>query len=90
MRPVASTRVRAWTPMAGPLHGFLITHNESILTADYYLVTDGPAVAYRPTVHHACPPRDDAVLSVHELGRRNWQRQAKQRLMMDDPFGWTS
>ncbi len=28
MRPGASTRVRTWTPMAGPLHGFLITHNE--------------------------------------------------------------
>ena len=36
MRPGASTRVRTWTPMAGPLHGFLITHNESISIADYY------------------------------------------------------
>ncbi len=38
MRPGASTRVRTWTPMAGPLHGFLITHNESISIADYYSV----------------------------------------------------
>jgi hypothetical protein len=50
MRPGASTRVRTWTPMAGPLQGFLITHNESISIADYYSVTDGGAVAYRPTV----------------------------------------
>jgi homospermidine synthase len=84
MRPGASTRVRTWTPMAGPLHGFLITHNESISIADYYSVTDGGAVAYRPTVHYAYHPCDDAVLSVHELGGRNWQQQAKQRLMMDE------
>src|SRR5665213_221084 len=38
MRPGASTRVRTWTPMAGPLHGFLITHNEAISIADYYSV----------------------------------------------------
>ncbi len=84
MRPGASTRVRTWTPMAGPLHGFLITHNELISIADYYSVTDGGAVAYRPTVHYAYHPCDDAVLSVHELGGRNWQQQQKQRLMMDE------
>ena len=84
MRPGASTRVRTWTPMAGPLHGFLITHNESISIADYYSVTDGGVVAYRPTVHYAYHPCDDAVLSVHELAGRNWQQQPKQRLMMDE------
>ena len=36
MRPGASTRVRSWTPLEGPYHGFLITHNESISLADYY------------------------------------------------------
>jgi homospermidine synthase len=84
MRPGASTRVRTWTPMAGPLHGFLITHNESISIADYYSVTDSAMVAYRPTVHYAYHPCDDAVLSVHELAGLNWQQQAKQRLMMDE------
>jgi homospermidine synthase len=84
MRPGASTRVRTWTPMAGPLHGFLVTHNESISIADYYTVTGGGAVAYRPTVHYAYHPCDDAVLSVHELAGLNWQQQAKQRLMMDE------
>ncbi len=27
-RPGAATRVRTWTPMEGPFHGFLVTHNE--------------------------------------------------------------
>jgi homospermidine synthase len=84
MRPGASTRVRTWTPMAGPLHGFLITHNESISIADYYSVVEDGAVQYRPTVHYAYHPCDDAVLSVHELAGRNWQQQPKQRLMMDE------
>jgi homospermidine synthase len=84
MRPGASTRVRTWTPMAGPLHGFLITHNEAISIADYYSVTDGGTVAYRPTVHYAYHPCDDAVLSVHELAGLNWRQQPRQRLMMDE------
>nr|WP_294550858.1 saccharopine dehydrogenase C-terminal domain-containing protein [uncultured Rhodopila sp.] len=84
MRPGASTRVRTWTPLAGPLHGFLITHNEAISIADYYSVAEGGAVSYRPTVHYAYHPCDDAVLSVHELAGRNWQQQATQRLMMQE------
>jgi homospermidine synthase len=84
MRPGASTRVRTWTPLAGPLHGFLITHNEAISIADYYSVAEGGAVSYRPTVHYAYHPCDDAVLSVHELAGRNWQQQKTQRLMMQE------
>ncbi len=84
MRPGASTRVRTWTPMAGPLHGFLITHNESISIADYYTVAEAGSATYRPTVHYAYHPCDDAVLSVHELAGRNWNQQPKQRLMMDE------
>jgi homospermidine synthase len=87
LRPGAATRVRSWTPMAGPLHGFLITHNESISIADYYSVVAGGTVRYRPTVHYAYHPCDDAVLSVHELAGRNWQLQPRQRLMMDEIRG---
>ena len=87
MRPGASTRVRSWTPMAGPQHGFLITHNESISIADYYTVVEAGAVRYRPTVHYAYHPCDDAVLSVHEFAGRNWQLQPRQRLMMDEIDG---
>lgn len=85
MRPGASTRVRTWTPLEGPFHGFLITHNESISLADYYTVRDdaGNAV-YRPTAHYAYHPCDDAVLSVHELAGKNWQMQPEKRLMTDE------
>jgi len=81
MRPGASTKVRTWTPQEGPFHGYLITHNESISTADFYSVKDGGTVSYRPTVHYAYHPCDDAVNSLHELAGKNWQMQPETRLM---------
>ena len=82
LRPGASTRVRTWTPLEGPFHGFLITHNEAISIADYYTVRGADDRAdYRPTVHYAYHPCDDAVLSVHEFAGKNWQLQPEKRLM---------
>ncbi len=83
-RPGAATRVRSWTPLEGAFHGFLITHNESIAIADYYTHREGGMVVYRPTVHYAYHPCDDAVLSLHELAGKNWQMQPRQRLLMDE------
>lgn len=83
-RPGMSTRVRSWTPIEGPYHGFLITHNEAISIADYLTLKDGDTVTYRPTVHYAYHPCDDAVLSVHELAGKNMQMQAGSRLIRDE------
>jgi homospermidine synthase len=83
-RPGASTRVRTWTPIEGPFYGFLITHGESISIADFFTLRDGDDVRYRPTVHYAYHPCDDAVLSVHEMGGKNWVPQERRRLMMDE------
>ncbi|MBK8174146.1 MAG: homospermidine synthase [Rhodospirillales bacterium] len=83
-RPGAGTRVRTWTPLEGPFHGFLVTHNESISIADYYTVKNGHGPEYRPTVHYAYHPCDDAVLSLHELAGKNWTLQPEKRLMMDE------
>lgn len=84
MRPGAGTRVRSWTPLEGPMHSFLVTHNESISMADYYTVKQGDKVVYRPTVHYAYHPCDDAVLSLHEIAGKNWDMQPSKRLMMDE------
>jgi homospermidine synthase len=83
-RPGASTRVRTWTPLAGPIHGFLITHAESISIADHFTVGEGEHPAYRPTVHYAYHPCDDAVLSLHELAGRNWTLQRRERVLKDE------
>jgi homospermidine synthase len=83
-RPGASTRVRTWTPAAGPIHGFLITHSEAISLADYYTVMEGERLAYRPTSHYAYHPSDSTVLSVHEFAGRNWHIQDRKRIMMKE------
>ena len=83
-RPGAGTRVRTWTPQAGPFHGFLVTHAESISIADYFTVGAGDRPAYRPTVNYAYHPCDDAVLSLHELVGNNLQLQPRQRVLKDE------
>jgi homospermidine synthase len=83
LRPGAGTRVRSWTPTAGPQHGFLVTHNESISIADYLTVRENGAAVYRPTCHYAYHPADDAVLSLHEMAGAQWQRQAEERILTE-------
>jgi homospermidine synthase len=83
-QPGAATRVRTWTPNAGHIHGFAITHGESISIADYLSVRDGGQVVYRPTVHYAYHPCDDAVLSMHEFVGRNYVLQDSKRILMDE------
>ena len=81
LQPGAGTRVRTWTPKAGPFHGFLITHGESISISDYLTHREGGKVVYRPTVHYAYHPANDAVLSVHEFAGRNWELQENKRIL---------
>jgi homospermidine synthase len=84
LQPGAGTRVRTWTPKAGPFHGFLITHGESISIPDYLTHREGENVVYRPTVHYAYHPCDDAVLSVHEFAGRNWHLQERKRILGEE------
>jgi homospermidine synthase len=83
-RPGATTRVRSWTPNAGPIQGYLITHNESISIADYLTIEENGEAVYRPTVHYAYHPCDDTILSLHELQGRNLRHPAIQRVMNDE------
>jgi homospermidine synthase len=84
LRPGAATRVRSWTPLEGPYHGFLITHGESISIADFLTLREGDRVHSRPTCHYAYHPCDDAVLSLHEFAGKNWRLQPSKRLMMEE------
>ena len=86
-RPGAATRVRSWTPLAGPMHAFLITHGEAISIADCLTVGPGTAPVYRPTCHYAYHPCDDAVLSLHELAAREWRGQDSRRIIREEAVG---
>jgi homospermidine synthase len=88
-RPGASTRVRSWTPMTGPMQGFLITHAESIAIADLLTIGDPDRPDYRPTVHYAYQPCDDALLSLAELAAREWRMPERQHILKDDIVGGT-
>jgi len=83
-QPGCATRVRTWTPEAGHFHGFLTTHGEAISSSDFLTLRQGAQVVYRPTVHYAHHPSDNAVLSVHEFCGRNFREQDSKRIMMDD------
>ncbi|MGE0152138.1 MAG: homospermidine synthase [Reyranellaceae bacterium] len=83
-RPGLTTRVRTWTPIEGPFHGFIVTHNEAISIADYYTVRNGRKAAYRPTVHYAYHPCDAAILSMHEIVGKNFHEQKRKRLMVEE------
>jgi homospermidine synthase len=83
-RPGLATRVRSWTPLQGDYHGFLVTHAESLSIADHLTVREGGRVVYRPTVHYAYHPCDDAVLSVHEFAGANWRPQSRHRILRDE------
>ena len=83
-RPGALTPIRSWTPREGSYHGFLVTHDESLTTADYYTVREGQTIVYRPTVMYAYHPSDDAVLSLREYAGNNWKQPRKKRILMDE------
>jgi homospermidine synthase len=83
-RPGATTRVRTWTPLSGSFHGYLITHTEAISITNYFTVKEGEHVHYRPTVHFAYHPCEDAVASVNEYIGKEWQQQTEQRILFDE------
>lgn len=83
-RPGATTQVHSWTPLEGPYLGLLIAHGESISIADHLSLFDNGQLVYRPTVHYAYHPCDDALISLHELAGRNWQPQSKRRITRNE------
>lgn len=83
-RPGAATEVRSFTPLTGPQTAFLITHGEAVSIADYLTVGSSDQPSYRPTVHYAYHPSNDAVLSVHELIGNNFEIQKEKRVVTDE------
>lgn len=83
-RAGGSTRVRTWTPMSGAFHAYLITHTEAISITDFLTLKDGNKVQYRPTVHFAYHPCEDAVLSLQEFAGKEWQQHPEQRILFDE------
>jgi homospermidine synthase len=78
-----NTWVRSWVPDY-TIHGMVVRHGESFTISDKLTVwKDGKAV-YRPTMHYAYCPCDNAIISLHELRGRNYELQPKLRIMNDE------
>lgn len=83
-RPGVDTRVRSWSPAAGPQFGLVVTHNEALSISDYFTVAEGDQVLYRPTCHYAYHPCNDAVLSLYEANGAGRLQEAHHILTPDE------
>ena len=87
-QPGIRTFVHSWVPSGGPIIGMVVRHAEAFTISDYLTVSEdtieGRLAVYRPTVHYAYMPCDDAILSLYELTMRNFQMQPKLRIMSDE------
>src|SRR5262249_35630447 len=87
-QPGIRTFVHSWVPNGGPIIGMVVRHAESFTISDYLTVWEetigGRQAVYRPTVHYAYMPCDDAILSLYELTMHNFQLQPVQRIMSDE------
>jgi homospermidine synthase len=87
-QPGIRTFVHSWVPAGGPIIGMVVRHAESFTISDYLTVwedtIEGRRPVYRPTVHYAYMPCDNAILSLYELTMRNFQLQPKLRIMSDE------
>jgi homospermidine synthase len=90
-QPGIRTFVHSWVPAGGPIIGMVVRHAESFTISDYLTVweetIEGLRPVYRPTVHYAYMPCDNAILSLYELTMRNFQLQPKLRIMSDEITG---
>jgi homospermidine synthase len=87
-QPGMRTFVHSWVPAGGPIIGMVVRHAEAFSISDHLTVwedaVEGRQAAYRPTVHYAYMPCDNAILSLHELTMRNFKLQPKLRIMADE------
>ena len=87
-QPGVRTYVHSWVPSGGPIIGMVVRHAESFTISDYLTVwedtAEGRRAVYRPTVHYAYMPCDNAILSLYELAMRNYELQPDLRIMSDE------
>jgi len=88
-QPGIRTFVHSWVPLGGEIIGCLVRHAEAFTISDYLTVwEDAPGEikrpTYRPTVHYAYLPCDNAILSLYELAMHSYQLQNRLRIMTDE------
>jgi homospermidine synthase len=85
-QPGATTWVRSWVPNF-EIQGMVIRHGEAFTISDHLTVWDNGKAIYRPTVHYAYCPSNEAIVSMKELEMLNWELHKNQRIMNDEITG---
>lgn len=66
------------------IRGMIVRHGEAFTLSDRLSVYENGKAIYRPTVHYAYCPCDDAITSLHELRGANYKMQPKIRILRDE------
>ena len=83
-QPGAKTWVRSWVPDSETI-GMVIRHGEAFTITEHLTVKDANGKdIYRPTVHYAYCPSNEAIVSMAELEMRQWDLQKNQRIMNEE------
>jgi homospermidine synthase len=78
-----NTWVRSWVPNYNIL-GMVVRHGEAFTISDKLTVWDGKKAVYRPTMHYAYCPCDEAIASLNEMRGYNYRLVENQRIMNDE------
>ena len=78
-----NTWVRSWVPDYNIL-GMVVRHGEAFTISDKLTVWKNGKAVYRPTMHYAYCPCDEAIASLNEMRGYNYKLNANQRIMNDE------
>ena len=83
-QPGAKTWVRSWVPDFETI-GMVIRHGEAFTITEHLTVKDESGKdLYRPIVHYAYCPSNEAIVSMTELEMRQWDLQKNQRILNEE------
>lgn len=77
------TWVESWVP-SGPIKGMAIRHGEAFSLPEFLSYQENGKLIYRPTVHYAYLPCEDAIYSLNELKQHKLQLQENQFIIDEE------
>ena len=78
-----NTWVRSWVPN-WDIQGMVVRHGEAFTISDKLTVWKNGKAVYRPTMHYAYCPCDEAIASLNEMRGYNYKLNVNQRIMNDE------
>jgi len=78
-----NTWVRSYVP-GWDIQGMVVRHGEAFTISDKLTVWKNGKAVYRPTMHYAYCPCDEAIASLNEMRGYNYRLVENQRIMNDE------